>query len=416
MAGKKRKTTAQYIADNYQTEAERAKYDSDYKPQEETQEVPESTLSKTLDEVEENQHNRDILDQATVPPGEADRQLRQAEEMGVKTEGKTKKQIRAEGQEKAQKLADIKNMPLEVYDAATNLVEKIPGIGKKASDISKAFTKATTGYDSDTGFRNTPETITPLTEEEKQANAENEQQMIASNLMQQDIDKAKVDAASKGEDVGLATMEAKDKIAEETKTKDNQYDVAAKEEYDKRKITTPSSTTSKTNPTNPTNPTTPSSTPSSTPWEKLYEDYKAPKNGADYLKRLWSQGAGGKAQAIGNVLGNLIGSTGAGLAGKDYESDWEKYKNNYIAAEQERNQKQFDTGMDLLKRAETNKQDLQFLQDSVNKKMSMAKNMSAEDRALLQSFNAALSGGDMQSLLMSLGGQGIAKVFSLLGL
>ncbi len=84
------------------------------------------------------------------------------------------------------------------------------------------------------------------------------------------------------------------------------------------------------------------------------KNYYGPKNGADYLKSLWSQGAGGKAAAIGNVLGNILGATGKGLAGKDYTSDWQTYKDNYTKEMAERNQKAFDQNMDISKQLRTN--------------------------------------------------------------
>lgn len=83
-------------------------------------------------------------------------------------------------------------------------------------------------------------------------------------------------------------------------------------------------------------------------------NFYGPKNGADYLKSLWSQGAGGKAAAIGNVLGNILGATGKGLAGKDYTSDWQTYKDNYTKEMAERNQKAFDQNMDISKQLRTN--------------------------------------------------------------
>lgn len=84
------------------------------------------------------------------------------------------------------------------------------------------------------------------------------------------------------------------------------------------------------------------------------KNYYGPKNGADYLKSLWSQGADGKAAAIGNVLGNILGATGKGLAGKDYTSDWQTYKDNYTKEMAERNQKAFDQNMEISKQLRTN--------------------------------------------------------------
>jgi flagellar hook-associated protein FlgK len=89
-------------------------------------------------------------------------------------------------------------------------------------------------------------------------------------------------------------------------------------------------------------------------FSEYINNFYGPKNGADYLKSLWSQGAGGKAAAIGNVLGNLLGATGKGLAGKDYTSDWQTYKDNYTKEMAERNQKAFDQNMDISKQLRTN--------------------------------------------------------------
>ena len=141
-------------------------------------------------------------------------------------------------------------------------------------------------------------------------------------------------------------------------------------------------------------------------FDKLYDDYRMPKNGADYIKQLWSNEKGGKAAAIGNVIGNLL--TGG--------EQWKQYQDNYIKEMTERNSRRFNDGMDLLKRAQYNKQDLDFLQNQVNKKLGMARGMSSEDIALLQSFNQALQTGGLSSLLGSIGSQGIAKIFGLLGL
>lgn len=89
-------------------------------------------------------------------------------------------------------------------------------------------------------------------------------------------------------------------------------------------------------------------------YKKYVDEYYGPKNGADYLKSLWSQGAGGKAAAIGNVLGNLMGAAGKGAIGQDYETDWQKYKDNYIKAQSERNQRAFNDNMDIVKQVRQN--------------------------------------------------------------
>lgn len=85
------------------------------------------------------------------------------------------------------------------------------------------------------------------------------------------------------------------------------------------------------------------------------KNYYGPKNGADYLKALWSQGAGGKAQAIANVIGNILGATSSGAIGKDYKSDWQTYKDNYIKEMADRNQKAFEQNMEISRTLRNNK-------------------------------------------------------------
>jgi hypothetical protein len=87
-------------------------------------------------------------------------------------------------------------------------------------------------------------------------------------------------------------------------------------------------------------------------------NFYGPKNGADYLKALWTRGEYGKA--VGNVLGNLLGSLGAinvggaSTGGIGSRSDWEDYRNNYTKAMAERNQQAFDQNMDISKQLRTN--------------------------------------------------------------
>ena len=108
------------------------------------------------------------------------------------------------------------------------------------------------------------------------------------------------------------------------------------------------------------------------------KNYYGPKNGADYLKSLWANGAGGKAAAIGNVLGNILGATGKGLAGQDYTSDWQTYKDNYTKEMAERNQKAFDQNLDIAHQLRTNDVARNELVKAIENYSKIGKNMDPE--------------------------------------
>lgn len=108
------------------------------------------------------------------------------------------------------------------------------------------------------------------------------------------------------------------------------------------------------------------------------KNYYGPKNGADYLKSLWSQGAGGKAAAIGNVLGNILGATGKGLAGQDYTTDWQQYKDNYTKEMADRNQKAFDQNLDIAHQLRTNDVARNELVKAIENYSKIGKNMDPE--------------------------------------
>lgn len=272
--------------------------------------------------------------------------------------------------------------------------------------------------------------IAEESEEQKLADAENRAQREETIKLQHDIQDAERKALQEGGDPELAKMQAKDEIdqtkAPSGKNKDSKGgEKSSNGDGGEGGGETPSVTTEN----------------KRTDWKSIYDEYMGPKNGADYVKALWNNGEYGKA--VGNVLGNLLGSLGtinvggASTGGRDFHSDWEDYRTNYTQAQKERNQTAFNNGMDLLKRAEMNQQDLEkqagmneldlskreamntqdldFLQKEVDKKLNMSKDLSAEDIALLQSFNTALGAGGVSAALASLSSKGIARIAEILG-
>ncbi len=160
---------------------------------------------------------------------------------------------------------------------------------------------------------------------------------------------------------------------------------------------------------NPNTTPTPTPTPntiSDNDWDKQYDriskQYNAPKNGAEYLKSLWNQG--GKAAAVGNVLGNLMGAVGKGLRGEDYKTDWQQYKENYIQQQNERNRREFEDNMDIIKQLRMNDVARDELIKQIDNYAKIGGNIDAEKftkikKALVSSGNGSMSDYAITSLL-----------------
>lgn len=182
--------------------------------------------------------------------------------------------------------------------------------------------------------------IAEESEEQKLADAENRAQRDETINLQHDIQESERKALQERGDPELSKMQDKNKI-DQTKTPSS----VEKSEGNKSGGVTEETSQSEM-------PKAPAS--ANVDFSDYLKNYYGPKNGADYLKALWSNGAGGKAAAIGNVLGNLLGATGKGLAGQDYKTDWQTYKDNYIKEMADRNQKAFDQNMDISRQLRTN--------------------------------------------------------------
>lgn len=123
--------------------------------------------------------------------------------------------------------------------------------------------------------------------------------------------------------------------------------------------------------------------------QKVLDEQNPYKSGADYLKALWGNGAKGKAQAVANVLGNLLGAVGSGVAGKDYTSDWQKYKDEYTKQSQERRAEAAKNAQDMVNTVAQNKEARAELVNALQQAKAQGANLTAEDMAAIQAWQTA---------------------------
>ena len=123
--------------------------------------------------------------------------------------------------------------------------------------------------------------------------------------------------------------------------------------------------------------------------QKVLDENNPYKSGADYLKALWGNGAQGKAQAIGNVLGNLLGAVGKGAAGQDYTSDWQKYKDEYTKQSQERRAEAAKNAQDMVNTIAQNKEARAELVNALNQAKAQGANISPQAMAAIQAWQTA---------------------------
>lgn len=113
------------------------------------------------------------------------------------------------------------------------------------------------------------------------------------------------------------------------------------------------------------------------------------KSGADYLQALWGKGAKGKAQAIGNVLGNLLGAVGRGAAGQDYTSDWQKFRDEYTAQSQARRAEAAQNALNMVNVAAQNDEARMELVNALKQAKALGANLTANDMIAIQNFQTA---------------------------
>ena len=123
--------------------------------------------------------------------------------------------------------------------------------------------------------------------------------------------------------------------------------------------------------------------------QKVLDEQNPYKSGADYLQALWGNGAKGKAQAIGNVLGNLLGAVGRGAAGQDYTSDWQKFKDEYTKQSQERRAAAAKNAQDMINTIAQNKEARAELVNALQQAKAQGANLSADDMIAIQNWQTA---------------------------
>ena len=123
--------------------------------------------------------------------------------------------------------------------------------------------------------------------------------------------------------------------------------------------------------------------------QKVLDEQNPYKSGADYLKALWGSGAQGKAQAVANVLGNLLGAVGKGAAGQDYTSDWQKYKDEYTKQSQERRAEASKNAQDMVNTIAQNKEARAELVNALQQAQAQGAKLSADDMIAIQNWQTA---------------------------
>lgn len=123
--------------------------------------------------------------------------------------------------------------------------------------------------------------------------------------------------------------------------------------------------------------------------QEVLDEQNPYKSGADYLQALWGKGAKGKAQAVGNVLGNLLGAVGKGAAGKDYTSDWQKFRDEYTAQSQARRAEAAQNALNMVNTAAQNDEARMELVNALNQAKAQGANISEKDLAAINAWQTA---------------------------
>ena len=146
--------------------------------------------------------------------------------------------------------------------------------------------------------------------------------------------------------------------------------------------------------------------------QEVLDEQNPYKSGADYLQALWGKGSKGKAQAVANVLGNLLGAVGKGAAGQDYTSDWQKYKDEYTKQSQERRAEASKNALDMVNTVALNKEARAELVNALSQAKANGANISEKDMAAINAWQNATTPSSalnkaIASLVTSVQNQGL---------
>lgn len=123
--------------------------------------------------------------------------------------------------------------------------------------------------------------------------------------------------------------------------------------------------------------------------QEVLDEQNPYKSGADYLQSLWGKGAKGKAQAVANVLGNLLGAVGKGAAGQDYTSDWQKFRDEYTAQSQARRAEASQNALNMVNTAAQNDEARMELVNALNQAKANGANLTEKDLAAINAWQTA---------------------------
>lgn len=123
--------------------------------------------------------------------------------------------------------------------------------------------------------------------------------------------------------------------------------------------------------------------------QEILDEQNPYKSGADYLQALWGKGSKGKAQAVGNVLGNLLGAVGKGAAGQDYTSDWQKFRDEYTAQSQARRAEAAQNAQNMVNTAAQNDEARMELVKALNQAKANGASLTEKDLAAINAWQTA---------------------------
>lgn len=114
------------------------------------------------------------------------------------------------------------------------------------------------------------------------------------------------------------------------------------------------------------------------------------KSGSDFLKYLWGQGAGGKAKAIGSVLGNILSASGNAIKGEgDKGTQWNNFVTNYMQNENEARKTAISDAQNAVKTANANKSARTELVKALNQAKAQGKNITPADMIAIETWQNA---------------------------